>query len=56
MVYKTLSRVEIGSADIGVSYTGWSGHVHARRVGGRLLDGLGAFSLDGLGADYYKLI
>ena len=36
MVYTTLSSVEIGSADIRVSYTGWSRHVHASRVGGRL--------------------
>ena len=40
-MYKTLSSVEIGSADIGVSYIGWSRHVHASRVGGRLT-GLGA--------------
>ena len=33
MVYKTLSTVEIVSADIGVSYTGWIRHFHASRVG-----------------------
>ena len=36
MVYTTLSSVEIGSADIRVSYTGLSRHVHTSRVGGTL--------------------
>ena len=33
MVYKTFSSIEIGSADIRVSYTGWSRNVQASRVG-----------------------
>ena len=41
MVYTTLSSVEIGSADIRVSYTGLSRHVHASRVGGTLQQGWG---------------
>ena len=45
MVYTALSSVEIGSADIRVSYTSLSRHVPANRVGGRLRTGLGALMI-----------
>ena len=37
MLYKTLSCVEKDQLIIGVSYTGWSRHVHASRAWGRKL-------------------